>query len=431
MYLLSMCDKSYIVQILLIIKTFFKIACAVVPIIVIIATIINLFKAITSGKDDDLKDTFKITVRRIIGGLVVFFLPTILSAALNNFVSSESTTFLGCFESASAEKVAKLKAKEEAESEAARKQKEAEDLRLQQENERVEAQRRAQRKVIFEEARERFRRNQNSVSIANGEMFTPETKRIIEAHANDFNYRNFNQVMNQYGGMQGYAKHIGGVFGKYYGKQVPGVECASDFQEISEYVYGWMYLIGFDYYNGEKYCKWGGECGGSQAAPDAFYPSGVKETGKGLSSPKSDFDKLIAGTKKLNMTTNCNWSVDMVYYKAGLFGGPGQPSSSASFRSMGNKYKIISDPRDLQVGDIMHFFRASIDRNNPSTWNNWYHVAYIGEVNKTEGYVIGYDGGSYFTNNKNFKWKGDIASGKMHGTKNWAAVRIADIKQTC
>ena len=431
MYILGVCDKSYIVQVLLIIKILFKIICAVVPIVVIIATIINLFKAITSGKDDDLKDSFKTTVRRIIAGLVVFFLPTIISVSLDNFVAKDSTTFLGCLESASAEKVERLKQKEAAEDEAARKKQEAEDERLLKENAKVEEQRRAQRKVIFAEARERLKNSQNSVSIANGEMFTPETRRIIEEHSNDFNYSNFTQVMNRYGGMQGYAKHIGGVFGKYYGKQVPGVECASDFQEISEYVYGWMYLIGFDYYNGEKYCKWGGECGGSSAAPDAFYPSGVKETGKGLSSPKNDFDNLIAGTKKINMTTNCNWSVDMVYYKAGLFGGPGQPTSSASFKSMGNKYKIIANAQDLQVGDIMHFFRSNINKNDPSTWRLWYHVAYIGEVNKTEGYVVGYDGGSYFTNNKNFKWKGDIASGKMHGTTNWVGVRIADIKQTC
>ena len=55
----AFCDKSYIVQILLIVKTIFTIACYLVPTIIIIVTIINLFKAITSGKDEDLKDNFK------------------------------------------------------------------------------------------------------------------------------------------------------------------------------------------------------------------------------------------------------------------------------------------------------------------------------------------------------------------------------------
>ena len=108
-----------------------------------------------------------------------------------------------------------------------------------------------------------------------------------------------------------------------------------------------------------------------------------------------------------------------------------EPTSSASFRSMGNKYQVITSAQELRVGDIVHFFHSNINRADPSTWHDWYHVAYIGEVNKTKGYVIGYDGGSYLTNNKNFKWKAEIASGKLHGTSNWAAVRIADIKQTC
>ena len=429
--ILGYCDKSYTVQVFLVLKYLIKLVCIIVPIIIIITSIIHIFKVVMNGKEDDLKEALKVTVKRIIAGLVIIFIPSILSYIFTNLVKGEGETIITCINSASKEKVASLKAKEEAEAEEERQRQEKEDAKILKEAYDEQHKYDKEKQKIFFEAREKFKNSRNSVSIANGEMFTTETQQIIQNHANDFDYRTFKSVISSYGGMQGYANELGGVFKKYYGVDVPPVTCASDLQEISEYVFGFMYLYGFDYYNGSKYCKWGGECGGSTAASDAFYPSGVKHDNDGLSSPKNDFDKLIAGTKKVNMTTNCNWTVDMVYYKAGLFGGAGQPSSSASFKSMGQKYKIITNASDLQPGDIIHFFKANINKSDPSTWHDWYHVAFIGEVNKTEGYVIGYDGGSYFTNNKNFKWKSEIASGKLHGTENWSAVRIADINPTC
>ncbi len=429
--ILGYCDKSYTVQVFLVLKYLIKFVCIVVPIIIIIASIIGITKVVVNGKDDDLKDELKKVVKRIIAGLVIFFIPSILGYVFTNIVKGEGETILTCINSATAEKVKSLKEKEEKEAEEERKRQEKEDAKILKEAYDEQHKYDKEKQKIFYEARERFRNSRNSVSIANGEMFTPQTQKIIQDHANDFDYRTFRSVISSYGGMKGYANELGGVFKKYYGVDVPPVTCASDLQEISEYVFGFMYLYGFDYYNGKKYCKWGGECGGSQAAGDAFYPSGVKHTEDGLSNPKNDFDRLISGAREVNMTTNCNWTVDMVYYKAGLFGGPGQPDSSASFRSMGKKYKPITSAAELQPGDVVHFFRGSINKADPSTWHDWYHVAFIGEVNKTEGYVIGYDGGSYFTNNKNFKWKAEIASGKLHGTENWAAVRIADINPTC
>ena len=85
------------------------------------------------------------------------------------------------------------------------------------------------------------------------------------------------------------------------------------------------------------------------------------------------------------------------------------------------------DIKGLRVGDIVHFFHSNINRADPSTWHDWYHVAYIGEVNKTKGYVIGYDGGSYFTKNRNYKWEAKKSSNKVHGTTNWAICRPVNI----
>ena len=126
-YILAFCDKSYIVQILLIVKTFFKIACYLAPVIVIIASMIHIFKTIMTGKEDDFKDSLKVTVKRIIAGLIIAFLPALINYIFIGLLDTSEVEFLACFESASKEKVASLKQKEEAEAEAERKKQEAED----------------------------------------------------------------------------------------------------------------------------------------------------------------------------------------------------------------------------------------------------------------------------------------------------------------
>lgn len=224
--------------------------------------------------------------------------------------------------------------------------------------------------------------------------FSEETLKIVEAHINDFNYYNFKSFMAAHGGAGNYIKSLGGVFTEYYGKKVK-VSSPYELQKVSEYVYGLMYIWGFDYYNGSKYCKWGGSCGGTTSTPDAFYPGALKHTEDGLSD-RNDFDALITGRNEINMTTNCNWSVDMVYVKAGIF----SKGHSAGYKSM-CKGNVVKDINDYQIGDVVHFFHNSVDYDNPSTWDGWYHVAYVGEVYDDK--VVLYDGGSYFTNNRNHK----------------------------
>ena len=103
--ILAFCDKSYIVQVMLIVKTLFKIACYITPLIVIIASIIHIFKVVLNGKDDDLKEALKVIVKRIIAGLVVAFLPAMINYVFTGIVDGSKVDFLACFESASKEKV--------------------------------------------------------------------------------------------------------------------------------------------------------------------------------------------------------------------------------------------------------------------------------------------------------------------------------------
>lgn len=56
-----------------------------VPIFIIIVGSIDIYKTVTSGKLDDLKKNLLILGKRLIIGLIVFFIPTILRLVINSF----------------------------------------------------------------------------------------------------------------------------------------------------------------------------------------------------------------------------------------------------------------------------------------------------------------------------------------------------------
>lgn len=51
----------------------------VVPIILIVLGTIDLFKAVTSQKDDEIKKKSTALVKRVIAGVIVFLIPTLIS----------------------------------------------------------------------------------------------------------------------------------------------------------------------------------------------------------------------------------------------------------------------------------------------------------------------------------------------------------------
>ncbi len=165
--ILSICDKSYMVQLLVLVKLFFKLACYIIPPVVIIITTIDFFKSMTSGKEEDLKANGKAMVHRIIAGLVVMFIPTIISFAFNNLIDGQSVDFLACMESATQEKVEQLKQKEAAEEEAKQRQQEAEDDRELRAAYEADQKNRDKNKQTFEEWKKERQANGNESGFGN------------------------------------------------------------------------------------------------------------------------------------------------------------------------------------------------------------------------------------------------------------------------
>ncbi|MBR2677918.1 MAG: hypothetical protein IKE63_00680 [Bacilli bacterium] len=270
-------------------------------------------------------------------------------------------------------------------------------------------------------------------------QFSCDTIHIVERHINDFNYYNFNTAINSYGGFDKYMKSLGGYFEKYYGYQ-PKVTTVYEFQQVAEYVLGMIVIYGFDYYNGDngKYCKWGGGCQKMSAirkgetpgvaSSDAFYPYQLVHTEDGLSDAKH-FDKLISNKGAINMTTCCNWTTDMVYYKAGIFGtGRTAVNSSGNFAGLAKAKtnKIITNYEEIKPGDIIEWFDNPINLNDPDSWasSGWYHVSFVGEVDYKKKTFTAYETGSGLTSSRNHK----VVHKMSKKLKNAAIIRVIDLK---
>ena len=441
MILFSLCTSSTGIKTLLILKITLQVICTLIPLIIMYRAFAAMLKNVKEGGKDIGKDVGNV-IKNLIAGLIIFLLPTMISYTFNELLGTQND-FVSCLNNATLEGVKEAEAIEAAEAAAKKKEEEEENLRISKE---MLAKR---KKEILEAYRKRLEQGWHCSPIdysyeGNGTVkakFSSNTMRIVEKHINDFNYYNFNQVINSYGGFDKYMKSLGGVFAKYYGRELE-IKNPCDLQDVGEYVFGMMYMYGFDYFSGlsRKYCKWGGSClkyadlnkaeeEGKldqikipSGDPDAFYPGSFRYDQNGLSN-RTNFDALISGRTGINMTTNCNWTVDMVYYKAGVFGKQFN-TTGASPKSEAKQGIIIDKVSDIAVGDIVHFYDNPIDKNDPSTWNSWYHVAFIGEVDKKAGTVTGYDGGSYYQLTKTFKWTSDLNGTKLYGTENWVAIRL-------
>ena len=229
-------------------------------------------------------------------------------------------------------------------------------------------------------------------------QFTSANLKIIENHLYDFNNNNFREVIAKHGNFTNYTKSVGGIFEQYYGKTMPAKR-SYDVQMASEYVWGWMYMYGFDYRSGEGvYWMWGN---GTSHSDDAFYPGNSKchETSNRL----GNYDRTLAGeldgSTKLIITTECGLTVDYLYYKIGV---------DRNKMVGNNTVKYIPKLRDLQPGDKINFFDHPITNKTPANisergqaWQKGTHVAMVGEVYDDK--IVIYDGGSYYMRNRDYK----------------------------
>lgn len=67
-----------------------------IPIIIVLFGIIDLVKAVASGKEDDIKKGTTILIRRIITGLIVFFVLAVVKFVVNLIQTNNTENVSSC-----------------------------------------------------------------------------------------------------------------------------------------------------------------------------------------------------------------------------------------------------------------------------------------------------------------------------------------------
>ena len=114
MYFLSnIANEMSFYQVGLILKYTFSIIFTVIPIIVMVMCMIDLSKHIT--KPDNYGPTIKIMVSRLIAGLIIFLLPTLISTVFSLIENYDDSSITKYYTDASVEKIEQLKSELSAE----------------------------------------------------------------------------------------------------------------------------------------------------------------------------------------------------------------------------------------------------------------------------------------------------------------------------
>lgn len=78
-FLVDVCSDDTMKNVMALVKLVMEVICILVPIVMIVLGSFDLFKAVTAGKEEDIKKKQKALITRIIAGVLVFLVPTIVS----------------------------------------------------------------------------------------------------------------------------------------------------------------------------------------------------------------------------------------------------------------------------------------------------------------------------------------------------------------
>ena len=100
MFILDACSNVSVLGTILFIKKLVKIISIVVPVLLVLFVSIDFAKAVMASNDDDMKRAQSLAIKRIIAGLIIFFIPLIVDIAFTT-LSDKGAAGLSCYENAS------------------------------------------------------------------------------------------------------------------------------------------------------------------------------------------------------------------------------------------------------------------------------------------------------------------------------------------
>ena len=151
MYLLSFCESSGVLRLFYILKISLSIVLTILPIIVIIAFMMNAFKAVVDGKSDSLKNIFIQNVKRLLAALIVFLIPSMLNFIFTTLVSIE-VDFASCWTNATLDGIESASINEEQSLKEEREERQEELLEAGEDREAIES----ARNEVIKQSREEY-----------------------------------------------------------------------------------------------------------------------------------------------------------------------------------------------------------------------------------------------------------------------------------
>lgn len=96
---ISACDSFSVLGTVLFIKNIIKILSYIVPAILILLVSIDLARAVVANSDDDIKSIQKLAIKRLIAGLIVFFVPLIVETSFS-LIENTGSSWTKCYNNA-------------------------------------------------------------------------------------------------------------------------------------------------------------------------------------------------------------------------------------------------------------------------------------------------------------------------------------------
>ncbi len=114
---LDICNSSGVLRVIYFLKILFSIIVITLPIIIIITSSISIFKTVLDGKTDSLKSSIMISFKRIIAGIIVLLLPTLINYIFNT-LTTNNVEFATCYTNANLDYIKNAEEQERKEMEA-------------------------------------------------------------------------------------------------------------------------------------------------------------------------------------------------------------------------------------------------------------------------------------------------------------------------
>ena len=174
--ILSICENSNVLSVILLIKDIIDLISVIVPIILIIIMSIDIFKMVVGSDVNDFSKRIKKIITRSIAAVLVFFVPTLVNLLLTMLNRDNYNESL-CWVNANSSSIASYKSLEEARKVVEAEKIEEERIAAEEKRKAIEELREEARKKKEEEAKEAEKNNQNNsgTTSPSGSVF-PSTK---------------------------------------------------------------------------------------------------------------------------------------------------------------------------------------------------------------------------------------------------------------